>query len=316
MTEPINVKQVVREIEDEVRRRRQSGELPMELERDLDMIFAQYAPVGAVQGDFDQVVARVEKVAFIDVAVPTGSNQPGVSYVKRGLKKGMAWYLNYVAQQVSAFAHASTRALRILGERVDRIEAGRSDGPGAALAADVLAASPPVDLSAFIPSIEQILGDLPGRIVHADAGAGVAVDALKAMGRDVYAVEPVDRLGLELSARDVEVRIDHALDHLSVLPEGALGGLLLSGCVDRLPRGSQLELARLAADRVTPEGWVVIVGTHPAQWEPTQPLLADLGAGRPLHGETWAFLLEQHGLVNVSHTAVGGQYLVSGQVPA
>ena len=252
MAEPINVRQVVREIEDEVRRRRQSGELPVELERDLDMIFAQYAPVGAVQGDFDQIVARVEKVAFIDVAVPVGSDQPGVSYVKRGLKKGMSWYLNYVAQQVSVFAHAATRALRILGERVDHLEAGHSAGPGAELARDYWAGAEPRSLHAWLPSISQILGDLPGRIAHADAGPGRGRRRPAEAGRDVYAIEPLDNLGLDLAARGVEVRIDEAVDHLRALPDATLGGLLLSGCVDRLPKGDQLELAALATSRVAP----------------------------------------------------------------
>ena len=38
------------EIEDEVRRKRASGELPADLERELDLVFARFAPVNAIDG--------------------------------------------------------------------------------------------------------------------------------------------------------------------------------------------------------------------------------------------------------------------------
>lgn len=312
MTEPLDVDKLMAEIEEDVRARRRSGELPADLERELDLVFARYAPVGAVSGDFEQVVARVERSAFIDVQVPVASEKPVVPYVKRALKKSMGWYLNYLAQQVSAYAHASTRAMRILGERVERIEREEAPGAGAAALAALRRDRQADDLGAWHATVAERLGGATGRVAHAEAGNGALVAALKAAGFDAYGVEPLDGLALDPVA-GAELRIDEALDHLRVLPAGALGGLVLSGCVDRAPRGEQLELVRLASTRLDDGGTLAVLGTDPSSWAAADPVAADLAPGRPLHAATWAHLLQAEGLTSVEVDERDGRYLVTGR---
>src|SRR5205807_4498310 len=110
------------DIEEEVRRKRASGELPADLERELDLVFARFAPVNAIDGDFHRVLARVEESTFIDILAPTESSQPVVTYFKRVVAKAIRWQLRYIAQQVTGVAAALARAMRLLGERVDRLE--------------------------------------------------------------------------------------------------------------------------------------------------------------------------------------------------
>ena len=257
---PIDVVTLMAEIEEDVRSRRRSGDLPADLERELDLVFARHAPVGAVSGDFEHVVARVEAAAFMDVQVPVSSEKPVVPYVKRALKKSMGWYLNYLAQQVSSYAHASTRAIRILGERLERVEREASPGAGATMLAALQRGRPAPDLRAWHAAVVDRLQGVEGRVAHAEAGNGALVDALRRAGVDAYGVEPVDALALE-PVDGAELRIDDAIDHLRVLPAGSLGGLVLSGCVDRSPRGEQLELARLAVASLVPDGVAVVIGT-------------------------------------------------------
>lgn len=312
-TPALDVERLLAEIEQDVRDRRRRGELPADLERELDLVFARYAPVGAVSGDFEQVVARVETSAFIDVQVPVGSEKPVVPYVKRALKKSMGWYLNYLAQQVSAYAHAATRAMRILGQRVEAVEGETAAGPGAPLLAALRRGRPAPDLRPWHDAVVECLAGVDGRVVHAEAGSGAMVAALRAAGFDAYGVEPVDGLALE-PVDGAELRIDEAVEHLRVLPAGSLGAVVLSGCVDRAPRGEQLELARLAVAAVAAGGAVAVLGTDPSAWAEADPVAADLAAGRPFHAETWAHLLRDGGLEGVRIGRRESSFVVVGRV--
>ena len=126
----IDMQQLLREIDDEVAARRASGDFPPGMERDLDLIFARFAPAIVASDDLDALLEQADRGAFVDVDVPTGSRLPAVSIVKRVLRKLMAWYLRYIAQQVSVFASSTVGALRLLGRRVAALEAAT---PGAAV---------------------------------------------------------------------------------------------------------------------------------------------------------------------------------------
>ena len=92
------------------------------------------------------------------------------------------------------------------------------------------------------------------------------------------------------------MRGDDPLTHLRALPEASLGGLVLSGCVDDRALGEMLEIADRAAAVLAPGGRVVVVSDGPAAWaRQTDPVVADLAPGRPLHPETWCHLLGERG---------------------
>lgn len=271
------------EIDEEVARRRASGELPADFERELDLVFARHAPVHAIGDDFGQVLERAEQSTFIDVLAPTESALPVVPHVKRLVRKAIIWELRYVAQQVSAFATASARALRLLGERVERLErsAGVGGGPGYASGVEV-------DWEHWAPVVASALSvGGTGRTLHADAGEGDLVARLNAAGIDAYGTDPISRS----AAAGVELCLDSVLDHLEALPDHSLAALVLSGCVDAMAVGAQQELARLAGAKVMAEGTVIVVSAHPRAWADADPVRADLAAGRPLHPETWIELL-------------------------
>ncbi|MDP9386548.1 MAG: hypothetical protein M3Q48_01125 [Actinomycetota bacterium] len=283
MSDTIDHRQLLAEIDDEVRRRRESGDLPADFERELDLVFARFAPVHAIGDDFAQVLERAEQSTFVDVLAPTASTRPLVSHVKRVIRKAIGWEMRYVAQQVSAFAGAITRAVRLLGRRVDTLEqaspAAAALGPGA---------GPVLDVDHWADTVLEVLAGTSGRVLHAECGDGALVARLAGAGLDAYGVDPVERA----VAAGLEVRTDEALDHLRALPDAALGGLVLSGCVDRLPVGAQFELASLAAAKVAPGGAVVVVSADPRGWgRERPPVEVDLAGGRPLHRETWCHLL-------------------------
>lgn len=292
MAEPtFDHKRLLAEIEDDIRRKRESGDLPPHLERELDIVFARYAPVRALEGDFDQVLERAQQSTFIDVLAPTASSRPVVPHAKRVVRKAVVWVVRYVAQQASGFNEAITRAVRLLGKRVDALEEATGTRSVARFEGDA-GATPVPDAAHWTPVLVDAFRAVRGRVLHAESGDGEVVRALVAAGVDAYGVDPV-------AARDadLDVRLDGVVEHLGKVPEATLAGIVLSGCVDRFPKAALLRLADQAVARLAPGGMLAVVGTHPVTWERERsPVEVDLGAGRPLHAETWTHLLRERGL--------------------
>lgn len=293
------------EINTEVRRRRAAGDFPPGLERELDAAFARYAPAGAGD-DFDEVMVQAETQSFIHADVPTASNVAPLAYVKRVLRKLMAWYLRFLAQQVTAFAGAITRAVKLLGQRVDALETVTVLA-GERTLSEVRERRAGPDVSHWSDLVVAELADAAGRVLHTECGAGDLLGVLVATGVDAYGVEPVEALAMDASRAGLDVRADDALVHLRALPDKTLSGLVLSGCVDALPLGEVLELADRAAMVVVPGGTVVVLSTGPDAWaRALDPVVADLAPGRPLHAQTWAHLLGERGCVGVGVTSADG----------
>jgi len=269
----VDLARVQAEIAEEVRRRRATGDYPPGLERELDAMFARYAPASA-SDDFDDVLAFAETQSFIHADVPTASRRAPLAYVKRVLRTFMAWYVRFLAQQVTAFAGAITRAVSLLGRRVDALETATAVTPERAL---VRGDAGP-DLAPWLQLVVGAVADAPGRVLHAEAGAGRLVQALADSGVDAYGIEPVEDTGLEAARAGLDIRTDDVLGHLRSVPDGVLGGVVLSGCIDRRPLGEVLALTDRAVAALAPGGLVVV-----------------LSAG-PVHPETWVHLLSVRGL--------------------
>ena len=295
----IDHKRLLAEIEDDVRRKRESGDLPPHLERELDIVFARYAPVRALEGDFEQVLTRAEQATFIDVLAPVASSRPVVPHVKRVLRKLVVWIFRYVAQQASGFNEAIARAVRLLGKRVDALEEATGTRSVAPLVQADLRPMP--DADHWTPMLVDALREVAGRVLHVECGNGELVRALVDKGVDAYGVQPEGAP----SDHDLDIRIDGVVEHLGKVPDETLAGLVLSGCVDRFPKAALLRLADQAVARLAPEGTLVVVGADPRAWERDRsPVEVDLGAGRPLHAATWAHLLAERGLdVTATHEA-------------
>ncbi len=297
--EPLDLDQVVREIEDEVRARRASGAFPPGLERDLDLVFARFSPAAASGDDLDAVLAAADRASFIDIDVPTASNIPGMAPVKRGLRKLMGWYVGYLAHQVSELATSSVASLKLMGARVKALEAV-TPGASAAVLDEARRVARPAQVAPFDDVVAGLLSGADGRVLVAECGDGALVRRLVDDGLDAYGIDPHPELAEAAATGGLEARVGEALAHLRGVDEAALGGLVLCGCVDRLPLASILELADLAAHALADDGRVAVVGTTPSAWTASvDPVEADLAPGRPLHAATWVALLERRGMLGV-----------------
>jgi hypothetical protein len=303
---------VMAEIDEEVRRRRASGDLPARLERELDELFLAHSPVAGRGGALEDALEMVDASAFIDPAVPVASKRAGGAVVKKSLRTLNLWYIGFVTHQVSQFAAATSRALHLVEERL--VEIARE------LDAQRVPPAPVVDLPSedagprwWLSDALGALSAVPGRVLHAAAGDGSFVRSLCAQGVDAYGIDPRpgrigagEREGLDLREEDVAV-------HLRAVAPAELGGVVLTGVVDAMVHGERRQLLELVADRLAPEGVLVIVSWAPSAWAgDAAPPEADLAPGRPLRPATWAHLLGPMGFtVDVQTGPSGTDYTVT-----
>jgi hypothetical protein len=274
------------EINEEVRHRRATGDFPPGLERELDAMFARYAPAGTGD-DFDDVLASAQTQSFIHADVPTSSRRAPLAIVKRALRMAMAWYVRFVAQQVTAFAGTITRAVSLLARRVDALETLTVSAADQAVARR--------DLSPWADVVVTALTGTRGRVLHTECGDGALIRAMLGAGVDAYGVEPSEELAVEASSTGLDVRTDTALAHLRKVPDDSLAAVVLS--LDTLPVGEVLAVAGRATAALAPGGTLVVLSAGPLAWARTvDPVVADLSPGRPLHADTWRHVLEGRGV--------------------
>jgi hypothetical protein len=273
----LDLDRVLREIDEEVRARRASGDFPPGMERDLEIVFAQYAPPTLTGDDLDALVQAADRAAFIQPDPPTAARLPPVALLKKVERKLFGWFFRFIAQQVTAFAGITVQALRQLADRVGALEhATPGANPALAGLTRDLASSPPLDAAL------DVVASVDGRVLVPDevAAAGLA---------NAYAT--TDDVG----------------EHLVDVDDDALAGLVLAGIVDRAPLGTQVALVDRAARVLRKGGRLAIVATDPAVWGRANPVEADLAPGRPLHAATWAHLLTERGFADV-HVLPGADH--------
>lgn len=147
------------------------------------------------------------------------------------------------------------------------------------------------------PVTERLASAADGPVLHAECGAGELALGLPG-DRPVEGVEPRSAIAWTATERGLQVHPLAVQDHLAGLPPATLGGLVLSGVVDRLAPDELPGLVDLATGRLAHGGALVVIGTDPTASR-LGPAADDLLPGRPLHAETWALLLERAGYVDV-----------------
>ena len=298
--------EVMAEIDAEVRRRRASGDLPAGLERELDELFLEFSPVG-LQGRarLRETLSLVDGSAYIDIAVPTESNNAVGAYIKRVIRKALGWYMGFIVAQVVKFAWSVSRMLHVVVDHIEILEATVDANRSVDLPTALLPSAVPGS-AWWAPAAVDALRSAPGRVVVGDCGDGSLVEALIAEGIDAYGVDPSD-IALEPALmRGVDVRGEGVLHHLDVVATEALAGVALTGSVQWLRPIERERLIELLSTRLVVDGIVVLHSTSPESWAAsTSPVVRDLAPGRPLHAETWAHLLVASGF-SVSTVLAGG----------
>jgi hypothetical protein len=301
------VSRALTEIDEEVRRVRASGALPPGYEQGLDRDFEVLAPRGGVaEHALRRSVALVEASSVIDPQVPVASRRPGGRLAKRVVRAGVGWYVRFFLAQLSRFAQAVARALNLVAGDMDRLRE------------EVSALRPPLPDDVAVPDSHgerwwsslalAALSGASGPVLYAECGSDTLLQSLRVAGVDAYGLDPSARSAQEASAAGLDVRREGLSDHLRSLPTGALGGAVLEGSVQWLgPTGCE-EILSLLSSRIVAAGVLVVASATPEAWgQVAGPLVADLAPGRPLHAETWSYLLERNGFGRVEVHGAGDE---------
>ena len=204
-----------------------------------------------------------------------------------------------MAQVVEAFRFLSAR-VRTLEERL-----ALEDRPVEGAAWLV----PAQELGRWVEPVAAhiVAASTGGDVLHADSGEGHLLDALEKAGVVACGVEPRGAVALAALERGRTVSLAEGSEALAGRPASSLGGLVLSGVVDRLPLHALVSLlarARIVLEAGAP---IVIVASDPEQqgtW--SQDVAQDLLHPRPLHAQTWELLLQRAGFVAVAPLDGGG----------
>jgi hypothetical protein len=305
---PIDLEVVRREIEADARERRRSGVYPPGFEEELAELFARFSPAAA-SGDLGALIDDAEEHGLIEPFIPIESQKPAGRFVKQGFAKALGWYHTWLTQEISQFAGASVRALRVTADKLAAIERrlGHADRHAALLAE--VAFDGPSDHEVSI--VLEHLARVRGRTLVARGGDGRLVAALVARGCDVYGIEPDAGLRDRAENLGVDLLPDDTDRHLSGVRSGTLGAVVLIGPdVDATSVGSRLELIERALRALGVGGLLVIVATRPDAYQRRQPIGSDLGAARPFGGSTWRTLLQRAGAPSIEEFAVAEEMLL------
>ncbi len=298
-------KEVVTEIEAEAQRRASSGEYPRALLRSLDEEFRRWIPDASLENGVEDTIRGIETAAYVDPAVPVDSKTPVGRCIKWVVRRLTYFYHRHVTQQITALGIHVTRPLRLLDaslKSVNRRLAALEDR----LDVGTVARSELIAGIADISSTEQFgdalcehLESVSGRVLVGDVLDVQLLRSLRNRGVDVYGVASTDTQVQEM----VDVRQEDLFDHLGDLKNESLAGFVLCGIPDRGSINEQLRVLRLLLLRSKPGAAIAVIVINPNTWA-TQlgPVATDLLHGRPMHAETWSYLLAREGALEITIT--------------
>jgi hypothetical protein len=135
-------------------------------------------------------------------------------------------------------------------------------------------------------------------ILHGDCGEGDLVRALNRSGVPASGAEPRGMVALSGLESGCAIAINEVSDELAARPPASLGGLVLSGVVDRLPLPALVALLAQARRVLTRHAHLVVVATEPEVAEARCGVVArDLLQAAPQHVASWEVLLDRAGFV-------------------
>jgi hypothetical protein len=291
----------------------------------LNAAFARLRPQGSDTWNF--------LANFTQMAERFGPDKPGASELTKlldasvapaGRRGGSARRRRAEPDDATGEVHAAmaqvVEAFRFLATRVQTLEErlAREDRPieGAAWLI------PARELDGWVqPVADHLVAATPaGAVLHADCGEGQLLGSLLGSGLEARGVEPRGGVALRALEQGYAVSIAEVVEDLASRSSGSLGGLVLSGVVDRLPLHALLLLLSEAHRVLALGAPIVVVATEPEPARAARDVVADeILAPRPLHARTWEVLLARANFAGagplVGGPAGDGRVAIAATVP-
>jgi O-antigen chain-terminating methyltransferase len=138
-------------------------------------------------------------------------------------------------------------------------------------------------------------------VLDVGCGRGEFLALLKAEGISARGVDANREMAASARERGLDVREGDAIEYLSSLPDGSLGGLMASQVVEHLEPPYLMRLLETAYRKLRPAAPVVIETINPACWFAFfSSYIRDFTHVRPVHPETLQYLLRASGFGRVS----------------
>jgi SAM-dependent methyltransferase len=138
-------------------------------------------------------------------------------------------------------------------------------------------------------------------VLDVGCGRGEFLALLKAEGISARGVDGNHEMAASARERGLDVREGDAIEYLSSLPDGSLGGLMASQVVEHLEPSYLMRLLETAYHKLRPAAPIVIETINPACWLAFfSSYIRDFTHVRPVHPETLQYLLRASGFGGVS----------------
>lgn len=298
----------VAEIDEEVDRKRASGQVPAGFEEELERAFLELSPRDGAGHALRRALDSVDTAAAMDFQVPVVSRRPGGALVKRMVRSAIGWYVRFFMAQVNRLALAVGRALHVVADDVESLRAQISDLKEPMF--DYVESPSRHGGRWWTAIASAALSESPGVVLCGDGADHEVLGALREAGIGAYGIDRTGRCLPSAARAGLDMRMDSLMHHVRSLREGELGGAVLEGSVQWLGPLRCDELVSMLGSRLRHGGVLVVSSLTPEAWKRNcDPVMVDLAASRPLHPKTWEYLMSRNGFGDV-RVHVGGADLL------
>ncbi|MHB8190766.1 MAG: hypothetical protein ACYDHP_10200 [Ferrimicrobium sp.] len=276
-------------LDEELRRLRHSGTISPSYLHRIDALLSEMEPP-LVSLDTETHLRRFEQASFFDIDVPTASRKPGVALVKKTIRRGISWYLNYLTQQLNNASGELINTLDRLNIRLNEVE-GRLDQIVPINALNGLVNRLPTSAlatAALSDALDHITSEAPILITDADDD-GLLVGAPE----NRYGVTLNESVADQLCAQGCDVRVASLEHHLERIAPGSLASMVLRGTeLEFSPTWLKHRLLAVAHDAIA-SGGVLHLLHHDPEILALDPALGAAASLRsaPLPEPAWRELL-------------------------
>jgi hypothetical protein len=301
--------EVVAEIELQVKKLRESGQVPTELEDELDECFEEVAEASLADNSAAPDAPRPEAsrpIACFGAANLAQLRKQATLMARRCFGPSLRRLERRASLGMGRMGEAASIQLHVAADHLERLAASsplasrvlssaRPDVSSSAGTVHPLIEGPLLTwvLDSLSAVVTQHVDEVPPVVLHAECGDGRILEALVARGFDGRGADP---RWPARSGGATSIVAAGAFEYLGAAAPETLDAIVLTGVVDRLRPGSARALARLAARGLVPGGIVVLVSARPEAAVAMDPVAADLAYGRSLHPVTWCHLFARCGL--------------------